>query len=177
MLFYREIVLGVYFTILTILSIYGTHRLWILYLYYKHKDEIPVPLGDASFLPKVTVQLAIFNEYNVIERLISAVAQLDYPKDKLEIQVLDDSTDHTRDLVDSIVARYRQLGFDIYSLHRIDRRGYKAGALEEGLKVVKGEFVAMFDADFVPNPNFLKHAIPYFKDPKIAFIQGCHPHF
>ncbi|MFZ9834903.1 MAG: glycosyltransferase [Holophagaceae bacterium] len=176
MLFYREIVLGVYFTILTILSIYGTHRLWILYLYYKHKDEIPVPLGDASFLPKVTIQLAIFNEYNVIERLISAVAQLDYPKDKLEIQVLDDSTDHTRDLVDSIVARYRQLGFDIHSLHRIDRRGYKAGALEEGLKVVKGEFIAMFDADFVPNPNFLKYAIPYFKDPKIAFIQGCWTH-
>jgi len=176
MMLYREIVLGIYFTILTILSIYGTHRLWILYLYYKHKNETPVPLGDASFLPKVTVQLAVFNEYNVVERLIAAVTELDYPKDKLEIQVLDDSTDHTKDLVDVTVARYKKLGFDIYSLHRIDRRGYKAGALEEGLRVVKGEFVAMFDADFVPDPDFLIKAVPYFKDNNIAFIQGCWTH-
>ncbi|MFZ9361757.1 MAG: glycosyltransferase [Holophagaceae bacterium] len=176
MMLYREIVLGIYFTILTILSIYGTHRLWILYLYYKHKNETPVPLGDASFLPKVTVQLAVFNEYNVVERLIAAVTELDYPKDKLEIQVLDDSTDHTKDLVDVTVARYKKLGFDIYSLHRIDRRGYKAGALEEGLRVDKGEFVAMYDADFVPDPDFLIKAVPYFKDNNIAFIQGCWTH-
>ena len=175
-MYYRELVLGTYFTILTILSIYGTHRLWILYLYYKHKNDKPLPLGDQTFLPTVTVQLAIFNEYNVVERLISSVTQLDYPREKLEIQVLDDSTDHTKDLVDSIVTRYRKLGFDIHCLHRTDRRGFKAGALEEGLRVAKGEFVAMFDADFVPNPNFLKQAVPYFKDPQIAFIQGCWTH-
>ncbi len=175
-MFYRDLILGTYFTILTILSIYGTHRLWVLYLYFKYKDQKPVPLGDSTFKPTITIQLAVFNEYNVVERLITSIVNLDYPKDKLEIQVLDDSTDHTRDLVDSMVSKYKQLGFDIYALHRNDRTGYKAGALEEGLKSAKGEFVAMFDADFVPNPTFLTEAIPFFKDPNIAFIQGCWTH-
>jgi len=122
-------------------------------------------------LPRVTVQLPLYNEKYVVRRLIDAVCNIDYPKDKLEIQVLDDSDDDTIDLIRSIVEEYRFKGFDIVHIHRIDRPGYKAGALKAGLKKAKGEFVAIFDADFIPPVHFLKHLIKYFSDPKIGFVQ------
>jgi cellulose synthase/poly-beta-1,6-N-acetylglucosamine synthase-like glycosyltransferase len=172
----KTITLVTYFSILTILSIYGAHRLWMLLLYFRHKKNVPVPMGDRSFEPMVTVQLAVFNEVNVVERLMDHVVRMDWPKDKLEIQMLDDSTDDTVKVAQAVCDKYRNLGWDIAYLHRTDRTGYKAGALDQGLKTAKGEFVAMFDADFLPTVTFLRDSIPHFADPKIAFIQGCWDH-
>ena len=172
----KAIVLGTYFVLLTILSIYGAHRLWMLLLYYRHKKDVPQPVGDANYLPVVTVQLAVFNEMNVIERLMEYVVKMDWPREKLEIQVLDDSTDDTVKVASAVVERYKLLGFDIHYLHRTDRTGFKAGALAEGLKVAKGELVAMFDADFLPTEDFLRKAVPHFADKKVAFVQGCWAH-
>jgi cellulose synthase/poly-beta-1,6-N-acetylglucosamine synthase-like glycosyltransferase len=172
----ETVVLVTYFTILTILSIYGAHRLWMLLLYFRNKKNPPQPQGGPDFLPMVTIQLAVFNEVNVVERLLDYVVRMDWPKDRLEIQMLDDSTDDTARVAAAACERYRLLGYDIAYLHRTDRTGYKAGALHEGLKVAKGEFVAMFDADFLPTADFLRRAVPHFADPKIAFIQGCWDH-
>jgi len=113
----------------------------------------------------------MFNEYNVVERLIRAVCNIRYPLNKLEIQVLDDSTDDTVTLANKIVKEYQQKGFNIKYIHREDRTGFKAGALKEGLAVAEGEFVAIFDADFVPNENFLEETIPYFIDNEIDLVQ------
>ena len=172
----RTIVLATYFTILTILSVYGAHRLWMLLLYYRHKKNVPQPKGGSDFLPVVTVQLAIFNEVNVVERLMDYVVRMDWPKEKLEIQMLDDSTDDTVKVAQAVCERYRRLGYDISYIHRTDRTGFKAGALDNGLKTAKGEFVAMFDADFLPTEDFLRKAVPHFADDKVAFIQGCWDH-
>jgi len=143
----------------------------MIYYYLKHRhkrDDFSQQLED---YPVVTLQLPIYNEMYVIERLIKTVCEMDYPIDKLEIQVLDDSTDETVEIVDNIVKEYRLQGFDIHHIHRTDRSGYKAGALKEGLKVAKGEFVGIFDADFIPRKNFLKIVLPFFKDPKIGMVQ------
>jgi cellulose synthase/poly-beta-1,6-N-acetylglucosamine synthase-like glycosyltransferase len=121
--------------------------------------------------PRVTIQLPIFNELYVIERLIKSICNLDYPKDLFEIQVLDDSTDETVDIAQRVVDQMQALGFDIVYNHRKDRRGYKAGALKEGMKTATGELVAIFDADFVPKPNFLKESIPYFANPNVGMVQ------
>jgi len=172
----KTIVLVTYFTILSILSIYGAHRLWMLLLYFRHKNHPPQPVGGPDFLPVVTVQLAVFNEVNVVERLLDNVVKMDWPKDRLEIQMLDDSTDGTVKVAQAVCDKYRALGYDIAYLHRTDRTGYKAGALQNGLKTAKGEFVAMFDADFIPTVDFLRQAVPHFADPKIAFVQGCWDH-
>ena len=165
-----------YFSILSILSIYGAHRLWMLLLYFRHKSTPPQPLGDRSFEPMVTVQLAVFNEVNVVERLMDHVVRMDWPKNRLEIQMLDDSTDDTVKVAQAVCEKYRNLGWDISYIHRTDRTGYKAGALDNGLKTAKGEFVAMFDADFLPTEDFLRRAMPHFFDDRIAFIQGCWDH-
>src|SRR5690606_21760116 len=114
--------------------------------------------------PVVTVQLPIYNEMYVVDRLIDAVSDLDYPKDKLEIQVLDDSTDETCEIAQLAVRRLRTHGFDIKYLHRTDRTGYKAGALQAGMQVARGEFIAIFDADFVPPSDFLRRTVPHFTD-------------
>jgi len=172
----KTALLVTYFTILSVLSIYGVHRLWMLFLYFRHKAHPPLPEGGGDFLPAVTVQLAVFNEVNVVARLLRHVVRLDWPRDKLEIQVLDDSTDDTARLARTLCEKYRRLGFDIRCLHRADRIGYKAGALQNGLKTAKGEFIAMFDADFVPTADFLRLAVPYFADAKVAFVQGCWDH-
>jgi len=143
----------------------------MIYYYLKHRhkrDDFSKQLED---YPVVTLQLPIYNEMYVIERLIKTVCEMDYPIDKLEIQVLDDSTDETVEIVDNIVKEYRLQGFDIHHIHRTDRSGYKAGALKEGLKVAKGEFVGIFDADFIPRKNFLKIVLPFFKNPKIGMVQ------
>jgi len=119
----KTVVLVTYFTLLTILSIYGAHRLWMLLLYYRHKKDVPQPKGDATYLPVVTVQLAVFNEMNVIERLMDHVVRMDWPKEKLEIQVLDDSTDETVKVASAVVDRYKALGaeaLDGWLMMRLD---------------------------------------------------------
>lgn len=166
--------LGVYFGILIILSFYGSHRYLMVYLYRKYASGAdPAPKGHWSDedLPQVTVQLPMFNERYVAHRLIDAVCALDYPRDRLEIQILDDSTDDTTALCAEIAARKRAEGFDITLLHREDRTGYKAGALEEGMKVAKGNFIAVFDADFVPTPGFLRDTIHHFHDDGVGMVQ------
>ncbi|MBS1766275.1 MAG: glycosyltransferase family 2 protein [Acidobacteria bacterium] len=172
----KLVVLTAYFSILTVLSVYGAHRLWMLWLYYKHKQDEPKPMGGPDYEPLVTVQLAIFNEMNVVERLVDSVVRMDWPKERLEIQVLDDSTDETVKVAQAVCEKYAALGFDIVHLHRTDRTGFKAGALAAGLKTAKGEVVAMFDADFIPTEDFLRKAVPHFADPKMAFVQGCWAH-
>jgi cellulose synthase/poly-beta-1,6-N-acetylglucosamine synthase-like glycosyltransferase len=169
----ETLILVLYFFVLSILAIYGWHRYYLVYLYMKNKGRAPLPLPPPDPLPRVTIQLPIFNEMYVADRLISAVCEMDYPKDLLEIQVLDDSTDETRGIAELAVRRHAAQGFDISYLHRVDRRGYKAGALDAGLKVSSGQFIAIFDADFIPPADFLKRALPYFgTDPKIGMVQG-----
>jgi len=121
--------------------------------------------------PKVTIQLPIFNERYVVERLIQSVCRFDYPQELIEIQILDDSTDDTVDIAQTVAKQMKDQGFDIQYIHRNNRTGFKAGALKEGLKTAKGELVGIFDADFIPTPNFVKETIPYFADPKIGMLQ------
>jgi len=161
-----------YFFVLSILGIYGWHRYFIVYQYMKNRDKAPGPPPPVDEWPVVTVQLPVFNEMYVVDRLIDTVCALDYPIDRLEIQVLDDSTDETREICAHAVQRQRERGFDIVHVHRTDRTGYKAGALDAGLKVAKGEFIAIFDADFLPEPDFLRRTVPYFTDPGIAVVQA-----
>ena len=161
-----------YFLVLVILAAYGMHRYYLVYAYYKHRKNVPGPPPAVTAWPKVTIQLPIFNERYVIERLVDAVARFDYPHELLDVQVLDDSTDETREVARACVERYQALGFPIHYLHRTDRTGYKAGALAEGLKSATGEFVAIFDADFLPAPDFLRRTIPYFNDGKVGMVQG-----
>src|SRR5215207_9837346 len=171
--FTETLILVVYFFVLSILAIYGWHRYYLVYLYMKNKDKAPLPLQPLEVLPKVTVQLPIFNEMYVADRLIGAVCEMDYPKELLEIQVLDDSTDETTEIAELAVRRHAARGFNISYLHRVDRHGYKAGALEAGLKEASGRFIAIFDADFIPPRDFLQRALPYFDtDPKIGMVQA-----
>jgi cellulose synthase/poly-beta-1,6-N-acetylglucosamine synthase-like glycosyltransferase len=161
-----------YFIVLIILAAYGAHRYWLVYLYYKYKkNKTTEPAAPFDELPRVTVQLPIFNEQYVVDRLLDAVCKLDYPREKLDIQLLDDSTDETVAVARSLVERYAALGHPVTYLHRDNRSGFKAGALAEGLKRAKGEFVAIFDADFVPPPDFLLKCIHHFTDPKIGMVQ------
>ncbi len=161
-----------YFAVMIVLSFYGIHRYTLCYLYYKHrKNYNPNPAGHFEDLPRVTVQLPIFNEQFVIDRLIEAVCAMEYPREKLEIQVLDDSTDETTEVASGIVERYAALGHPIVYIHRTNRYGFKAGALDAGLKVAKGEFVAIFDADFVPPPDWLMKVIHHFSEPQIGMVQ------
>jgi cellulose synthase/poly-beta-1,6-N-acetylglucosamine synthase-like glycosyltransferase len=165
-------VLIAYFFILSILAFYGGHRYFLVYQYMKYRDRVPGPPPPVDEWPIVTIQLPIFNEMYVVDRLIDAVCAIDYPRDRLEIQVLDDSTDETREIAELAVRRQAARGFDISYLHRVDRIGYKAGALEAGLKVARGEFVAIFDADFLPPSDFLRRTVPYFAEPKLALVQA-----
>jgi cellulose synthase/poly-beta-1,6-N-acetylglucosamine synthase-like glycosyltransferase len=151
-----------YFTVLFILAAYGMHRYVLLYDYYVYRKNIPGPPPAVSIWPRVTIQLPIFNERYVIERLVDAVSQFDYPRELLDIQVLDDSTDETREVARACVERHAAEGLPITYIHRANREGYKAGALENGLKTAKGQFVAIFDADFIPQADFLRGTIPYF---------------
>ncbi len=163
--------LVIYFISLTVLFGFGIHGIVLLYYYHK-TIHLPEPEDvEPDEYPLATIQLPMFNEYYVVERLIRAVCKIDYPKDKLEIQVLDDSIDETQHLAQKLVAEYKAKGYDIEYIHRIDRSGFKAGALKAGLEKAKGEFIAIFDADFVPKPEFLKKTIPYFKDESIGCVQ------
>lgn len=164
-------ILSSYLCALTILFGFGIHGLIMLYYYHKTQKIIRPDEELPADCPRVTIQLPLYNELYVIERLIRAVCNIKYPKEKLEIQVLDDSTDETVEICRNIVEEFQAKGYDIQHIRRGSREGYKAGALKYGLTVAKGEFVAIFDADFVPNDDFLQKTIPHFKNPKIGCVQ------
>jgi cellulose synthase/poly-beta-1,6-N-acetylglucosamine synthase-like glycosyltransferase len=164
-------ILIVYFISLSILFAFGLHGLVMIYYYHKTRAYATPNLEIPKELPMVTVQLPVFNEVYVIERLVNAVCEMEYPKDKLEIQLLDDSTDETVEVSRRLVAEWAAKGFDIKHIHRIDRTGFKAGALKSGLEKAKGEFVAIFDADFVPKKDFLMKTIPHFRNDGVGMVQ------
>jgi cellulose synthase/poly-beta-1,6-N-acetylglucosamine synthase-like glycosyltransferase len=160
-----------YLTVLFVLCVYGLHRYMLVHLYYRGRDNTPKLNACLPQLPQVTVQLPMYNEMYVARRIIEVVCAFDYPRDRLHVQVLDDSTDETADVARRTVREMRRLGFNIEYIHRDDRHGYKAGALQAGLKTSKGEFIAIFDADFIPPPDILKRTIHHFADPKVGMVQ------
>ncbi len=164
---------ALYLVILVALALYGFHRSALVCLYYRNRHRKPVASGTFAELPAVTVQLPLFNEMYVVERLLDAVSALRYPRDRFQIQVLDDSTDETQDIcrrkIEQLIVKQPDL--DIEYVHRVDRTGFKAGALENGLRTAKGELVLIFDADFVPNPDILERTVHHFLDPKVAVVQ------
>ena len=164
-----------YLGVLLTLALYGFHRSTLVYLYYRYKRNRPEPKarfdGLTAQLPIVTVQLPLFNEMYVAQRLLDAVARIDWPRERFEIQVLDDSTDETQEICKAKVAELSQGGVDIKYIHRVDRTGFKAGALENGLKTARGEFVLVFDADFLPSSDVLHQTIHYFTDAKVGMVQ------
>jgi cellulose synthase/poly-beta-1,6-N-acetylglucosamine synthase-like glycosyltransferase len=161
-----------YFLLLCILSVYGFHRYEILRAYFKYRKKLPQgPPSRFEKLPRVTIQLPMYNERYVVERLLEEVTKIEYPKELLQIQVLDDSTDETHAFAERLVGKYQGLGFPIEYRHRTNREGFKAGALQEGMKTATGEFMAIFDADFMPPPDFLERTIHFFVDPSIGVVQ------
>ncbi len=161
-----------YFTIMVVLSIYGAYRYEVIRGYMTARRKLPnEPAGRFEQLPRVTVQLPLFNERYVVERLLEAVTRLDYPRELLQIQVLDDSTDETHPLAKALVESHRAAGHPIEYLHRDNREGFKAGALQEGLKTATGELIAIFDADFVPPPDFLSRTVHFFTDTGVGVVQ------
>jgi cellulose synthase/poly-beta-1,6-N-acetylglucosamine synthase-like glycosyltransferase len=162
-----------YVAVVAIFCLYGVHRYWLVVLFHRSGglDADPEPAGRFETLPPVTVQLPMYNEARVAERVIRAVCALDYPRDKLQIQVLDDSTDECAEVVRRCCERMRQAGHPVEHHHRTNRAGYKAGALHAGLHTATGELVAMFDADFVPHPDFLMRTVHHFTDPGIGLVQ------
>lgn len=165
-------VMAGYFACLAVLSAYGLHRWYLVGLYWRHRRDDPSPRETFDPLPLLTVQLPLYNEMYVASRLIDAVCELDYPRDRLEIQVLDDSTDETREIVARLVRHRREQGFDIVHLHRSDRVGFKAGALKAGLRGARGELIAIFDADFAPRADFARRLVHHFTDPDVGMVQA-----
>jgi cellulose synthase/poly-beta-1,6-N-acetylglucosamine synthase-like glycosyltransferase len=166
-----NIVLIGYFVSLSILFIFGLHGFILLYYHRKYKDVNFDTANNYTENPKVTIQLPLFNELYVVERLIEKVCEIEYPKEKLEIQVLDDSTDETIYVVAKAVEEKKKLGFNIEHIRRNNRVGFKAGALKEGLKTASGDFVAIFDADFIPHSDFLNKTLKFFSDEKVGMVQ------
>jgi cellulose synthase/poly-beta-1,6-N-acetylglucosamine synthase-like glycosyltransferase len=168
---WQVVCLVLYCTTVLILSVYGFHRFQMLRLYRKYGLVSPPPVAHFESLPRVTVQLPMYNEFHVVDRLLDAVSELDYPRDRLEIQVLDDSQDETREVARRAVDRLKAKGCDIHYINRDSRHGFKAGALEAGLAKASGEFVLILDADFVPPPQMLMRSIHHFTDPGIGMVQ------
>ncbi|MFN2595580.1 MAG: glycosyltransferase [Pyrinomonadaceae bacterium] len=166
-------VLVLYFTILGVLAIYGAYRVKQVIDFWRYHRFQPQPKARFAEgeLPVITVQLPLFNEMYVVERLLASVTEFDYPREKLEIQVLDDSTDETVKIASATVERYRREGFRIYYIHRDDRTGFKAGALANGVKSARGDLLAVFDADFVPKPDFLRKLVHFFTDEGVGCAQ------
>ena len=173
-----DIVTNAYDLLLFIIALYSLHRLLIIWRYYRyrHLSSEPQQYYSDNALPNITVQLPIFNEMYVVERLLKAVSQLNYPIDKLEIQVLDDSTDETKEVCQQQVQQLRQQHLNIHHIHRQQRQGFKAGALAHGLTTASGELVAIFDADFVPPPDTLLKMVHYFSDPQVGMVQARWSH-
>jgi cellulose synthase/poly-beta-1,6-N-acetylglucosamine synthase-like glycosyltransferase len=167
---HSQIPAAAYMALWGVFALLGVRRLWLLWLYQRARRRRIVP-GEPADTPFVTVQLPVYNERYVIRRLIRAVAALDWPRDRLEIQVLDDSTDETTELAAEEVRRLRGEGLDIHHVRRPDRRGYKAGALAWGTARAKGELLLLFDADFVPPPGLLRSIAPHFEDPRVGMVQ------
>jgi cellulose synthase/poly-beta-1,6-N-acetylglucosamine synthase-like glycosyltransferase len=174
----QTLVIVLYLVTLGVLALYGVHRSALLFSYLRHRHERTAPRSrfDEADLPVVTVQLPMFNEMLVAERLIDAVASVDYPHDRLEIQVLDDSTDATSGIARAKCAALREQDLDIAYIHRKDRTGYKAGALEAGMKRAKGDFLLVFDADFIPRAGIVRDLIDFFTDPAVGMVQARWAH-
>lgn len=171
---YQIALITAYLLVLLMLAFYGFHRTLLVLLFYRHKKQVPQParVYEEHELPHVTVQCPLYNEMYVVERLLDSVSAIDYPSDKLEIQVLDDSTDETQGICRNKVDELRRRGVDVVYIHREDRTGYKAGALENGLKQAKGELVLVFDADFMPAPGVVREMVHYFSDEKVGMVQA-----
>ncbi|MCB1209260.1 MAG: glycosyltransferase, partial [Verrucomicrobiales bacterium] len=164
--------LSCYVLVFAGLSAFGAHRIKVLWHYWRHRLDVPKPLFEFKELPRVTIQLPIFNEFHVVERLVKSVCALDYPKDRLQIQVLDDSTDDTVSEASRVVDQMQAQGFDIEYRHRTNREGFKAGALDAAMPAATGEFVCIFDADFVPGTDYLRQLIHFFSDEKVGMVQA-----
>jgi cellulose synthase/poly-beta-1,6-N-acetylglucosamine synthase-like glycosyltransferase len=168
----ETLTLSAYFFVLIVLAVYGWHRYYLVYLYMRNRGKEPKAGPQLNPLPVVTIQLPLYNEMYVADRLIDAVCRIEYPRELLEIQVLDDSVDETCSIAELAVRRFALQGADIKYYYRPDRKGFKAGALEAGLKVARGEFIAIFDADFIPTPDFLTRLMPHFSDAGIGMVQA-----
>ncbi len=168
--------LGFYFAVILLVSFYGLHRYALVHLYYKYRRNVPEVKACFLNLPRVTIQLPMYNESAVARRLIEATCRIDYPRHLLDIQVLDDSTDRTTAMAAEAVREWRERGVDIVLIHREDRSGYKAGALANGLRTARGEFVLIFDADFIPPPDILRRSIHHFTDPGVGMVQARWEH-
>lgn len=175
MMYLLSVIIVVYTIALTLIFIYALAQLNLLSNYLKAQKKqsqaVKFDFSNPNNIPFVSIQLPVYNEMYVMERLLENISKMDYPRDKLEIQVLDDSTDESLELTQILVKQLKLSGVNIVHIHRTKRTGFKAGALKEGLKVAKGEFIAIFDADFLPRPNWLKETIPYFKDENIGVVQ------
>jgi cellulose synthase/poly-beta-1,6-N-acetylglucosamine synthase-like glycosyltransferase len=168
---FKFVFITLYLFILATVAIYGFHRYVLVYLYIKHKKNSYQPQRQFEQLPRITVQLPMYNEDVVAERIIRATCQLDYPLDKLDIQVLDDSTDESAEIARAACDEWAAKGYPITYLHRDNRTGFKAGALAEGLKSAKGDYIAIFDADFIPPRDILTNVVNYFTDDRIGCVQ------
>lgn len=168
-----NIFLSLYFFLLFWIALYGLHLYWLIFIYLKNRisSKLDAP-PELTEIPMVTVQLPVYNERYVVERLIKAVAQFDWPREKFEIQVLDDSTDDTTGIIARLVESLTAQGVNIFHIHRDNRRGFKAGALAEGLLLARGQFIAIFDSDNLPRPDFLRNLIGYFSDRKTGMVQA-----
>jgi cellulose synthase/poly-beta-1,6-N-acetylglucosamine synthase-like glycosyltransferase len=166
------IIVGLYSFSLLYVFLFSMGQLHLTWVYLKsRKQKRENTVFQSSFTPFVTIQLPVYNEKYVVSRLLDAVSKFDYPRDKIEIQVLDDSNDETTNIILRKLEALRPLGLDIKLIHREDRSGFKAGALAAGCKIAKGDFIAIFDADFLPQPDFIKKTIPYFAEPGIGVVQ------
>jgi cellulose synthase/poly-beta-1,6-N-acetylglucosamine synthase-like glycosyltransferase len=172
---FESIIIAIYTLALVLIFTYALAQLNLLFNYLKaqkkEQNDPKFDLSNPQEVPFVTIQLPVYNELYVMDRLLKNIAQLDYPKDKLEIQVLDDSTDESLEKTATLVAELQKTGLDIKHITRKNREGFKAGALKEGLKIAKGAFIAIFDADFLPQKDWLQKTIPYFKNPEIGVVQ------
>src|SRR5690606_22252604 len=171
----ESIIIAIYSIALLLIFLYALAQLNLLFNYLrarkKHKTSPTFNFSNSEEIPFVTIQLPVYNELYVMERLLDNIAEMDYPKEKLEIQVLDDSTDESFAATAIHIENLQKTGLDIQHITRENRQGFKAGALKEGLKTGKGEFIAIFDADFLPKKSWLKDTVPYFKDAEIGVVQ------
>ena len=175
------VLVGLYYLLLACLSIYGLHRVVLLYFYATGRNSsycqlLSNPAQKRGCKPRITVQLPVFNERFVVSRAIDALSRLRYPRDRFEIQILDDSTDETSNIAQAAVRRWESRGISIHYRHRASRTGFKAGALAEGLKEANGDLVAVFDADFLPDRDFLEKVVGIFDDPSIGMVQARWDH-
>lgn len=169
--FFVYLIVTLYLSALGFILLFSLQQVRLAYAYRKKRTEESGSEDRGTSYPKVTIQLPVYNERYVVERLIRAVFNLDYPTGQIEIQILDDSTDQTTEIISGIVRESQNMGFDVKHIHRTVRSGYKAGALSEGLRLANGEFIAIFDADFIPSRDFLKRTLPYFNDSSVGMVQ------